>query len=77
MSILVLIVVILITVGVLPAWPYSLNWGYGPSGAMSLVLLGLVILLRLDDQFFWVQDAEIEPTLPLDTPTLGADKAQD
>ena len=51
MSILVLIMVILITVGVLPAWPYSFNWGYGPSGAMSLVLLGLVILLRLDDHY--------------------------
>ena len=53
MSILVLIMVILITVGALPAWPYSFNWGYGPNGAMSLVFLGLVILLRLDDQFFW------------------------
>ena len=27
--------------------------------------------------FFGMQDAEIEPTLPVDTPMGGADKAQD
>jgi hypothetical protein len=31
--------------GVIPAWPHSRNWGYGPSGGLGLVLLIVVILL--------------------------------
>ena len=45
MSIILLIILILFLVGALPTWPYSANWGYGPSGGVSLVLLVLVILL--------------------------------
>ncbi|RPH81713.1 MAG: DUF3309 domain-containing protein [Nitrospiraceae bacterium] len=40
-----LIILILFLVGALPTWPYSANWGYGPSGGLSLVLLVIVILL--------------------------------
>jgi hypothetical protein len=32
-------------VGAAPAWPYSRNWGYFPSGGLGLVLLIVVILL--------------------------------
>ena len=45
MSTILLIILILFLVGALPAWPYSANWGYGPSGGVSLVLLVLVVLL--------------------------------
>jgi len=45
MSTILLIILILFLVGALPAWPYSANWGYGPSGGVSLVLLILVVLL--------------------------------
>jgi hypothetical protein len=45
MSTILLIILILFLVGALPTWPYSANWGYGPSGGLSLVLLVLVILL--------------------------------
>ena len=45
MSTIVLIILILFLVGALPTWPYSANWGYGPSGGLSLVLLVLVVLL--------------------------------
>jgi Protein of unknown function (DUF3309) len=31
--------------GVLPAWPHSRSWGYGPSGGLGLVVLVLVVLL--------------------------------
>jgi hypothetical protein len=31
--------------GVVPAWPHSRGWGYGPSGGVGLVLLILLILL--------------------------------
>jgi len=44
MSAIVLIVVILLLVGALPAWPYSSGWGYYPAGGLGLVLLILLIL---------------------------------
>ena len=36
---ILLIVLILIRVGALPAWPHSKNWGYYPSGGLGLVVL--------------------------------------
>jgi hypothetical protein len=45
MSTILLIILILFLVGALPTWPYSANWGYGPSGGVSLILLVLVVLL--------------------------------
>jgi len=45
MSSILLIILILLLVGALPTWPHSANWGYGPSGGLSLVVLVLVILL--------------------------------
>lgn len=45
MSTILLVILILLLVGALPAWPHSANWGYAPSGGLSLILLVLVILL--------------------------------
>ena len=42
---ILLIVLILILVGVIPSWPHSKGWGYGPSGIVGVILLMLVILL--------------------------------
>lgn len=42
-----LIVLILLLIGAIPAWPHSRNWGYMPSGGLGLVVLILVILLLL------------------------------
>lgn len=44
---LLLIVLILLLVGVLPSWPHSRSWGYGPSGLLGGVLIVLVILLLM------------------------------
>jgi drug/metabolite transporter superfamily protein YnfA len=44
---ILLIVLILILVGVLPTWPHSRSWGYGPSGGIGLVLVILLVLLLL------------------------------
>ena len=44
---ILLIVLILILVGVLPSWPHSRSWGYGPSGGIGLLVVILVILLLL------------------------------
>lgn len=42
---ILLIIVVLLLIGAVPAWPYSSGWGYGPSGALGLILLILIILL--------------------------------
>ena len=44
MSTILLIVLILLLVGAVPAWPHSRSWGYGPSGALGLVVVVLVVL---------------------------------
>ncbi len=44
---ILLIVLILMLVGVIPAWPHSRGWGYAPSGVLGLVLIILLILLLL------------------------------
>ena len=41
----ILIVLVLVLLGVIPAWPHSRGWGYGPSGAMGLVVVVLLVLL--------------------------------
>ncbi len=41
---ILIIFLILVLIGMLPAWPYSANWGYYPSGGLTLVILVLVIL---------------------------------
>jgi hypothetical protein len=42
---ILLIIVILALVGVFPSWPHSASWGYGPSGAMGVVVIILIVLL--------------------------------
>jgi hypothetical protein len=42
-----LIVLVLVLLGALPAWPYSRSWGYYPSGGLGLVLAILLILVLL------------------------------
>jgi hypothetical protein len=45
MGTILLIVLILLLLGGLPAWPHSRNWGYAPSGVLGLLLIVLVVLL--------------------------------
>ncbi len=42
---ILLIVVALMLIGAIPGWPHSRSWGYGPSGAIGLIFIILVILL--------------------------------
>jgi hypothetical protein len=44
---LLLIVLIVMLIGSLPAYPYSRSWGYYPGGGIGLVLLILLILMLL------------------------------
>ena len=44
---ILIVFLILLLIGSLPAWPYSSGWGYYPSGGLGLILLIVVILLLL------------------------------
>lgn len=45
LSTILLIVLILLLVGALPAWPHSREWGYYPSGGLGLVVIVVLILV--------------------------------
>ena len=45
MGTVLIVLVVLMLLGVVPAWPHSRGWGYGPSGGLGLVLLIVMILL--------------------------------
>ena len=44
---ILLIILILMLLGVFPAWPHSRKWGYGPSGGLGLIVVILIVLLLL------------------------------
>ncbi len=47
LGMILLIVLILMLLGVIPTWPHSRSWGYGPSGGVGLVLAIIIILLLM------------------------------
>lgn len=44
---ILIVILILMLIGAIPAWPYSSGWGYGPSGALGTVLIIILILVLL------------------------------
>jgi hypothetical protein len=44
---ILLVVLILLLLGALPAWPYSRDWGVYPSGGLGLVVAIVLILVLL------------------------------
>ena len=44
---ILLIVVVLILLGVIPTWPHSRAWGYGPSGVVGVILVVLLVMLLM------------------------------
>jgi hypothetical protein len=47
MSTILLIILIVLLLGAIPAWPYSRGWGYYPSGGIGLILIIVLILLLM------------------------------
>jgi Protein of unknown function (DUF3309) len=47
MRLILLIIVIILLIGALPAWPYSGGWGYYPAGGLGTILVILLILALL------------------------------
>jgi hypothetical protein len=42
---ILLVVLVLMLIGALPVWQHASGWGYGPSGAVGVALLVIVVLL--------------------------------
>lgn len=50
---LVLILLVLLAIGSVPAWPYSRAWGYYPSSGLGLVVVLLLVVLLLSPHHVW------------------------
>jgi hypothetical protein len=44
---ILLIILLLALVGALPVYPYSRRWGYGPGGALGVLLVIVIVLLAM------------------------------
>jgi hypothetical protein len=44
---LLLVVLLLMLLGAVPAWSHSRSWGYAPSGGLGLVLLVVLALVLM------------------------------
>lgn len=42
---ILLIILVLAVLGMIPIWPHSRSWGYGPSGGVGILVIILVILV--------------------------------
>lgn len=47
MMTLLLIILILLLLGVAPAWPHSRGWGYGPSGIVGVILVIFIVMVLM------------------------------
>jgi hypothetical protein len=45
MGLILLIVLVVLLLAAIPAWPYSRDWGYYPSGGLGIILIIILILL--------------------------------
>jgi hypothetical protein len=46
MRTILLIILIILLIGALPAWPYSTGWGYWPGGGLLLLIILILLLWR-------------------------------
>jgi hypothetical protein len=47
MGLILLIVLVLLLLGAVPAWPHSRSWGYYPSGGLGLLLVIVLVLVLM------------------------------
>jgi hypothetical protein len=43
--IILLVILVLMLLGAIPAWPHSRGWGYAPSGTLGLLVIVLLLLV--------------------------------
>ena len=44
---ILLVLLVILLLGALPAWPHSRSWGYAPSGTLGTILLVVLVLVLL------------------------------
>ena len=66
---ILLIIVVLMLVGIIPAWPHSRSWGYGPSGIVGVILVVALIITLVNNQ----GDDGSTPATDAPVTTLDAD----
>ncbi len=44
---IILLILVLLLVGVVPAWPHSRSWGYTPSGILGIILVIVMVLVLM------------------------------
>ena len=44
MSLILIVILVLLLLGAVPAWPHSRSWGYGPSGLLGLILVIILVM---------------------------------
>ena len=42
---ILLVILVLAVLGMIPTWPHSRSWGYGPSGGVGVILVVVILLL--------------------------------
>lgn len=47
MGVIIVVILVILLLGAVPAWPHSQGYGWAPSGGIGLILLVLVILLLM------------------------------
>lgn len=47
MELILIVILILLLIGAVPAWPHASGWGYGPAGIITIVLIALLIFVLL------------------------------
>ncbi|MEC4748912.1 DUF3309 family protein [Methylomicrobium sp. Wu6] len=47
MGTILLVILVLMLLGVIPIWPHSREWGYGPTGGLGTVLIIILVLVIL------------------------------
>ena len=47
MTTILIVILILMLLGAVPSWNHSRNWGYGPSGGLSLIVVILIVLVLM------------------------------
>ncbi|MBN2108310.1 MAG: DUF3309 domain-containing protein [Deltaproteobacteria bacterium] len=47
LGIILIVILVLLLAGAIPAWPHSRKWGYYPSGGIGLILLIILLLLLM------------------------------
>lgn len=45
MGTILIVILVLMLLGAIPAWPHSRSWGYGPTGGLGLLLIVLLVLV--------------------------------